>query len=78
METFCYECGNDNGKPLHSKTQLCYKCFLKDGGPGFSFIGGGGYTRQTFHDQTTAEVIRQNSAKQGSEYSGSSWYSGPT
>ena len=49
--TLCRECLNrvaeDNG------SEICFHCRVAT--VGFSFIGGGGYTRQSFHDTTIAE-----------------------
>ena len=49
--TLCKEChvrvAEDNG------SGICFLCRV--GSVGFSFRGGGGYTRQSFHDSTISE-----------------------
>lgn len=41
------------GKPAEEGRDECFLCRVR--GVGFSFVGGGGKTRQTFHDYTVAE-----------------------
>ena len=38
-------------------SELCFLCRVRS--VGFSFVGGGGYTRQSFHERTTAEARAQ-------------------
>ena len=39
-------------------SDICFRCRVKT--VGFSFVGGGGYTRESFHERTTAEFLREN------------------
>jgi hypothetical protein len=41
------------GKIAEEATGVCFNCRVRS--VGFSFIGGGGYTRNAFHDRTIAE-----------------------
>lgn len=41
------------GKPTEPGSDECYRCRVSS--VGFSFRGGGGYTRDSFHDYTIAE-----------------------
>jgi hypothetical protein len=43
--------------PEQSSGDHCFRCKVKS--IGFSFVGGGGYGRQAFHDRTTREVERE-------------------
>lgn len=47
----CKSCGVKPAKP--GRNGDCYRCSIS--GVGISFRGGGGYTRQSFHDYTIAE-----------------------
>jgi hypothetical protein len=38
-------------------SELCFLCRVRS--VGFSFVGGGGYTRHSFHERTTAEARAQ-------------------
>lgn len=46
----CPEC---NKRIAEESTGICFNCRARS--VGFSFVGGGGYTRTSFHDQTIAE-----------------------
>lgn len=54
--TTCSTCARQTDRP----NGVCFRCHVQ--GISFTFVGGGGYGRQAFHDNTTAEVIRQNTA----------------
>jgi hypothetical protein len=41
------------GKQAEPGSDECFRCRVSS--VGFSFVGGGGYTRDSFHDYTTAE-----------------------
>ena len=47
----CKTCGKKKAKP--DRNGECYRCSIS--GVGFKFVGGGGYTRTSFHDYTIAE-----------------------
>ena len=50
--TLCRQCLNrvaEEGSP----DEICFHCRVAS--VGFSFVGGGGYTRANFHDSTIAE-----------------------
>lgn len=47
----CKSCGRKPAKP--GRKGDCYRCSVS--GIGLSFVGGGGRTRQMFHDYTVAE-----------------------
>lgn len=47
----CKTCGRKPGRP--ERNGDCYRCSVS--GVGITFRGGGGYTRQSFHDYTIAE-----------------------
>jgi len=44
---------NKHLRPEDVPHGVCFNCRVRS--VGFSFVGGGGYTRTTFHDQTIAE-----------------------
>ena len=51
----CVSCGKvRNLKPSGE----CFKCWIGNG-PGIAWVGGGGYTRQSFHDSTTREAVQE-------------------
>jgi hypothetical protein len=53
---------------VHSSDCECFRC--KALSIGFSFRGGGGYTRQSFHETTNREVVdemKRVSAEEGRE-----------
>lgn len=45
------------GKIAEEGTSTCFNCRVRS--VGFSFVGGGGYTRQSFHNHTIAERRRE-------------------
>lgn len=45
------------GKPAEERTGICFNCRVRS--VGFSFVGGGGYTRQSFHNSTISEKRRE-------------------
>lgn len=51
MRRKCKSCGKR--KVVEPEHDECYRCRVST--IGFKFVGGGGYTRQSFHDYTTAE-----------------------
>jgi hypothetical protein len=46
----CHTC---NKRLPEEGSDECFNCRVRS--VGFSFVGGGGYTRATFHDHTVAE-----------------------
>lgn len=46
----CHTC---NKRLPEAGSQECFNCRVRT--VGFSFVGGGGYTRASFHDRTIAE-----------------------
>lgn len=76
----CPQCGKARTNEPRPEGH-CFACHLK--GVGFTWVGGGGYGRENFHNTTIAEetrnIVDKSKAKGVSiEYAGSSWYSGPT
>lgn len=49
--TLCRECSVRSEETPGS--ELCFHCRVAS--VGFAFVGGGGYTRESFHNQTTSE-----------------------
>jgi hypothetical protein len=50
MRSVCKTCGR---KVVEPDREECFRCRVLT--VGFSFRGGGGYTRQSFHDSTISE-----------------------
>lgn len=51
------KCVSCRVKPAQEGHDECFRCRVN--GFGLSFVGGGGKTRQTFHDYTIAERQRE-------------------
>ena len=50
----CQTCFRKEAEPDGDE---CFRCRIR--GVGFSFVGGGGYTRESFHERTTNEARRE-------------------
>lgn len=57
IDTICCTCLRV--RPLRASGE-CFGCHIK--GIGFSWVGGGGYTRQGFHDSTITEARNEELA----------------
>lgn len=58
MELSCEECGSAfHVDEMPNRGAVCFKCHI--GGLTFRFIGGGGYGKRAFHDNTIGEVQRE-------------------